>query len=64
MILQYHQMGFTDYVLDVYLKSTVVGNSFIYTTYTIIAINCMLIGNEFIRQRKAAYIKKENLKRY
>lgn len=64
LILQYHQMVFTDFVLDIELKSTLVGSSFIYTTYAIIAVNCSLIGLEFYRQRQAAVRKRQNKARF
>lgn len=57
-------MVFTDFVLDVELKASIVGSSFIYTTFAIIAVNCLLIGLEFIRQRQSAKRKKENIARF
>ena len=44
LILQYHQLTFTDLNPDVEVKSGPIANSFKYSTYVIIAVNCFLIG--------------------
>jgi hypothetical protein len=63
LLLQYHQILFTDFLADVEFKDEYVAHSFLFSTYLIIAINCALIGLEFGKSRVAAYHKKQSQKK-
>ena len=44
LIMQYHQVIFTDFFPNIEFKSTYIADSFIYLTYAIIGVNVSLIG--------------------
>ena len=58
LLLQYHQILFTDFVADVEFKDHYIAHSFLFLTYLIIAVNCALIGLEFGKGRVTQYNKK------
>ena len=49
LILQYHQVIFTDFCLDIEVKCYQVSSSFIFTTYIIIIVNFLVMFLEFAR---------------
>ena len=49
LLIQYHQISFTDFVPDVEFKTHSVSASFIMLTYLTIITNCLVVGKEFAR---------------
>ena len=49
LLIQYHQISFTDFVPDVEFKTYNLSMVFIMLTYLTIIVNCLVVGKEFAR---------------
>jgi len=55
LVIGYHLLVFTDFFTDIEVRYNVCGNSFIYTSYVIIAANSALIIYQFLYKLRAYY---------
>ena len=64
MIIVYHLACFTDFYQDIEFRYHGLGNSFIYMTYFIIAINMIVLIANFFHQLQVSYRRRVMRKRY
>ena len=64
LFIVYHMACFSNFYDDIEVRYHVLGNTFIYATYVIIAINSSVIIFQFFHTCGVSYKKKKMLKRY